>query len=464
MDSDSQNNTCGQGGDPEYRLARIIIASDVEYRNRYPSDWASRMTATLNDICGRYETQVSVTYQLSINPWAIPSGQCTLTEAYALLSQFRTYMVTDAGVSGVARDVSHLFTGKDLDGSTGGVGWEVGVGSVKWGLIDLAYSLSEQWHDSFQNMWFLGHELGHNFNGDHAYWGWIDGCRSFMCPTYSTPATGQFTTNNANRIRSWGQQALDLQKSINPGPSSISPLNLQSSNIAQQGQFIYFVGTQMTVTYDIKNLRTQGITLDLLFVGARDASDTNRDFGHLSNVYIGAGATYKFTSSYTPQSGGVWTLWPAYRENGVYSPYQWLTIVPTVYYDKAHWVGLDNTQSTDNVDLFYRFYVLTTVSTPVSGSTVTVFVSMFNGQSGTGTTTFTYFFVGCRSGSGASADFGYSGQQTVTQRAGSAVTGGGYLVFSSRVLDSTGTWQFWPAYRISGYGPYQWHMLTLAVS
>ena len=463
-DSSTKNKTCGGGVDPEYRLARIIIASDIEYRNRYPGDWAARMITRMNDVCGRYEAQATVSFRLSINPWAIPNGQCPSTDAATLLNQFRNYMRSDPGVVNVVRDVSHLFTGKDLLGGTLGVSWEPGVGGLKWGFGDLAYSLSEQWHDDFQNMFVMGHELGHNFNGDHAYWAWVGGCMSWMCPTYGWPMTGQFSTNNANRVKSWAQQTLDLQKSTNPGPSSTSGDGLQSSNLAQEGSFIYLVGSQMTVRYDIKNVGTQGMTLEWLFVGARDASGTNRDFGHLYNVWIGAGQTLSFSGTYTPQSGGVWILWPAYRISGHYGPYMWITITPTVYYDRAHWIGVDTTGSSQNVDLFYRFYVLTTGPTSAVGSTVTVFVSMYNGQTGTGTTTFTYLFVGCRNAAQANKDFGHSGQQTLTQVAG-GVTGGGWLVFNYRTLDSSGTWSFWPAYKVgSSYGPYQWHMLTLAVS
>lgn len=274
----------------------------------------------------------------------------------------------------------------------------------------------------------------------------------------------QFSTNNANRVRSWAQQALDLQKSTNPGPSSISGDGLQSSNFAHEGPFIYFVANQMTVTYDIKNTGSQGITLDWLFVGARDASGANRDFGHIYNMWIGAGQTHKYTGSYTPSSGGTWTLWPAYKIGSHYGPNMWITITPTMYYDKAHWIGVDAYTSAHNVDLFYRFYVLTTVSTPTVGSTVTVSVSMYNGQAGTGTTSFNFLFVGCHNALQQNKDFGYSSQLSMTQLASSSATGGGWLVFASRTLDTSGSWSFWPAYNIGGsYGPYEWHALSLSV-
>jgi len=466
-DSNPKNKTCrGGGGDPEYRVARIILACDIDYRNRYPSDWPARMASRLNDVCGRFESQVAVTFKLAWSPHAIPSDHCQATNSSQLMNEFRTYMQTDAAVKDIVRDVSHLCTGKDLDGSTAGKGSEPGVGSSRWGSLgDLAYSISEQWHDDFMNMWVMGHELGHNFNGDHNYWGWIGASKSWMSPTYGGAMTGQFTTNNANRVRSWAQQTLDLQRSTNPGPSSVSTHNLQSSNLAHEGAYIYFVANQMTVSFEIKNVGTTGLTLNWLFVGARDASGNNRDFGHVYNVWLGAGSTYHYSTTYSPQSGGMWSLWPAYKVGTSYGPYQWLLVTPTMYYDRASWSGMDDYRSLSQVDLFYRFHVLTTSPTSAVGSSVTVFVSMYDGVVGTGTNSFNYLFVGCRNAAQVNKDFGLSGQQTITQKATSGATGGGYLVFASRTLDSAGTWTFWPAYLVGGvFGPYEWHKLTLTVS
>ena len=69
---------------------------------------------------------------------------------------------------------------------------------------------------------------------------------------------------------------------------------LQSSNIyfelADWGACalpVHEVGKQMKVCFRIKNVGSVGVTLQLLFVAARDASGSNRDFGHLSSVYLG---------------------------------------------------------------------------------------------------------------------------------------------------------------------------------
>jgi len=63
-------------------------------------------------------------------------------------------------------------------------------------------------------------------------------------------------------------------------------------------------------------------------------------------------------------------------------------------------------------------------------------------------------FTGCRDASSINKDFGYSGTITLKAHYQLVYTG-------SRQLDSSGTWQFWPAYYYnSHWGPYQWHMQT----
>ena len=466
LSSSKKNETCpGGGGDPQYRLARIVIACDVEYRNLYPSDWDSRMRAVLSNICGRYQSQVGMSFSLVAPPYAIPAGVCTSTDSMTLLSQFKTEMETDPLISGVARDVSHLFTGKHLDGSAGGASYQAGVGRLRWDSQDMPYSLSEQWHSALQNNWGMGHEIGHNFNGDHHYWAWIGGSRSWMYSSYTSSVVAQFSTNNANRVKSWTEQSLDIYRSFNYGPSTVSSENLQTDNfLIDGGQAVYLVGNQWYGHFNIWNKGSSTVTLELLFIVARDASGNNRDFGHVSNVVIGPGAYYAFNCVYTPQTGGTWTLWPGYRVHGDYGPYGWISLTPTVYYDKAHWFGIDNYGSSESVDYFYRFYLLTTVANPVSGSSVTAYVSMYNGLAGTSSNSFTYFFVGCRDGSYGNRDFGHTGSQTLTQTADSPLTGGGCLVYSTRTLDSSGIWTFWACYKTSSglYGS-QLHTLYMEV-
>lgn len=486
------NGTSGCGdGDPVYRLATIICAADAEFRALYPNDWQNRILAVVNDMGGRYESQVLISFRIS------QYAQVNFDTEYAstLLFDFEEFMDTNPAWSGVQRSLAHLFSGKDLLddwGGTGvmGVSYEAGVRRATFDNVfhedieyGLAYSLSEQWHDSSANMWLLGHEIGHNFNGESTYhvhfpvvypW-YIDSWMADTFGTFSLGGVATFSDNNKARIKSWASQGLDHIRTSNPTTPSVSGDNLQSSNIYMElsdwgaaALPVHEVGKQMKAAFTIKNVGSSGLTLSWLFVGARDASGNNRDFGHIYNVYLAPQQVYSFSTSYTPASGGTWTMWPAYKISGHYGPYQWIVINPALYYKQlgAEWKDHADTHTSSYMDLWYRFLVLTPTATPTRGSTVTVSFTLFNSIEGTSTTTYTYIFTAARINMQESynRDFGHSGQQVMTQNCtGADPTGGGYHLLSTRTLDLSGTWYFWPCYSYNGWGPWQWHYLSIVV-
>ncbi|MBU1895433.1 right-handed parallel beta-helix repeat-containing protein [Patescibacteria group bacterium] len=66
-------------------------------------------------------------------------------------------------------------------------------------------------------------------------------------------------------------------------------------------------------------------------------------------------------------------------------------------------------------------------------------------------------FVGSRNASGVNKDFGFV-QKTLSP-------GESYTFSASTIVDSTGTWHFWPAYSYAGgWGPYMWHDITVSVT
>lgn len=480
-------------GDPIYRLATVICAADAEYRALYPNDWQNRILATVNDMSGRYESQVLISFRIS------QYAQVDFDTEYAstLLFDFEEFMDTNPAWSGVQRSLAHLFSGKDLLddwGGTGvmGVSYEAGVRRATFDNVfhedieyGLAYSLSEAWHDSSANLWLLGHEIGHLFNGESTYhvhfapppplsWPWyVDSWMADTFGTFSLGGVATFSDNNKARIKSWASQGLDHIRTSNPTTSSVSGDNLQSSNIYMElsdwganALPVHEVGKQMKAAFTIKNVGSSGLTLSWLFVGARDASGNNRDFGHIYNVYLAPQQVYSFSTSYTPASGGTWTMWPAYKISGHYGPYQWIVINPALYYKQAEWRDHADTHTSSYMDLWYRFLVLTPTATPTRGSTVTVSFTLFNSIEGTSTTTYTYIFTAARINMQESynRDFGHSGQQVMTQNCtGADPTGGGYHLLSTRTLDLSGTWYFWPCYSYNGWGPWQWHYLSIVV-
>lgn len=460
-------------GDPVYRIADIICASDHEYRDLYPNDWENRITSTVNDLNEKYESQVGISFRICLY-YAIREdwiGDSVTTSD--LLVSFQDYLNNDDVVKWSPREINHLWTGKDIvdpEGHTPGAAYAAGVRRDVFDLPEnYAYGYSEQWHDSIDNLFYIGHEIGHNFNGESAYHAHVEA----YWPYYFSTWMGQeefpfqlgwvleFSDANKARIKAWASQALDEIRTTNPGYSIVHG-GLQSSNIYIQlwdwgtdALSVHEVGKEMFVGFAIANLNSFSLTLEMVFVAARDASGQNRDFGHISNVYVPPGQVYYYhtLSPWVPTSGGTWHMWPGYKIQGHFGPYEWLEMQPTFYYlQGTEWSGLSTSEQ--DVDLWYNFELLSFSPTVSVGSVITVFCTMFNGIDGSGFTTFTYFFIGARAGD-SNRDFGHSGEQVLAMDYDEGdPTGAGCTMLVSRIIDASGTWSFWPTYKLDGtYGP-----------
>ncbi|HEX9907875.1 MAG TPA: M12 family metallo-peptidase, partial [Thermoplasmata archaeon] len=125
---DNRTTVKGLGGDPVYRIASVICAADEEFRALYPNDWQDRILAVMNDMSGRYESQVLISFRICMYLAVdLPSEN-----ANALMDDFELLMDTDPNLWYVNRDLAHLFTGKDLlddDGGNGvmGIAYVAGV-------------------------------------------------------------------------------------------------------------------------------------------------------------------------------------------------------------------------------------------------------------------------------------------------------------------------------------------------
>ena len=159
---------------PTERLMTGVVA-DYEFVTRFSDDPEGAIIARMDIVDGIFSTQVGV--KISLAPLTlINTSQEPFTEAGAanLLAQLRHYR--GGSSTQMSLGVTHLMTGRDLDGSTVGIAY---MGSVCQG--DTAVSLSEGSHSTTMSALIAAHELGHNFNAPH------DGDANGACG--STPPT-----------------------------------------------------------------------------------------------------------------------------------------------------------------------------------------------------------------------------------------------------------------------------------
>jgi len=161
----------GSASDPDatcavIKVCEIALDADFEfYRHNGSSVSAALLDieTVMNGVAEIYEQQLAVTYEITEVIVRTTEGDpYTSTDPHTLLEQFRDQwndMHTD-----IHRDIAHLFTGKDLDGSTIGLAY---VGAVC--NTNDHYGLSQSDFTTFlpSRVALTAHELGHNWSAPH---------------------------------------------------------------------------------------------------------------------------------------------------------------------------------------------------------------------------------------------------------------------------------------------------------
>jgi hypothetical protein len=144
---------------PDLELTVGVVA-DYEFYQR-SDDPEGSIIARWDIVDGIWSGQAGV--KISLAPLTIlktASEPFTKTDPNSLLQQLRSYR--HASPAQMATGVTHLMTGRDLDGNIVGISY---MSSVCNG--DSADSLSEGAHSTLESALIAAHELGHNFNAPH---------------------------------------------------------------------------------------------------------------------------------------------------------------------------------------------------------------------------------------------------------------------------------------------------------
>jgi hypothetical protein len=146
---------------------QIAFDADVEYfllNNASVADTVTDIELVMNGVETIYAGQAGISFLITdILVRTEERDPYSTSSAGALLDQFGNHWNANEGA--IVRDVAHLFTGRELDGSIIGVAW-LGVVCVD---PPFAYGLSQSRFTEFLP-WRIGltaHELGHNFGANH---------------------------------------------------------------------------------------------------------------------------------------------------------------------------------------------------------------------------------------------------------------------------------------------------------
>jgi hypothetical protein len=185
--SESFRNTTAS----RYRYT-LATDADVAFFNKYGADSNAVISMMVDGANTMYRRDANIEFSVvRQNVWTSSTGQpMTSTAGSTMLSQFKDHSNSSRYLGNA--DLYHLFTGRDIDGSTIGIAY-VGVicNANAW-----SYGITQDFHAA-TNVTILAHEIGHNFSGQHDQ----TNANTVMFPSASIPGASVFSAWSVNQIR-----------------------------------------------------------------------------------------------------------------------------------------------------------------------------------------------------------------------------------------------------------------------
>jgi uncharacterized repeat protein (TIGR01451 family) len=221
---------------------------DFEFTNSKGGDAAAAtaITTRLNNVDGIFSQQLGVQINVTTIDTFSTSNDPFTDEANAgdLLDEVSTYRSTTPAQN--SNGLTHLYTGRDLNGTTVGVAWTGALCSNFFGA-----GLSEGNGSSTFDSLVAAHEIGHNFGAPH------DGQSGSACES----ETGSFlmapSLNGSDQFSSCS--IAEMSDDI-AAASCISALPSADMQVALNGSATVLFGTSTVISYDVTNNGTLDAT------------------------------------------------------------------------------------------------------------------------------------------------------------------------------------------------------------
>jgi len=170
--------------------AQMACDTDYEFFQDYGAQTESRINQVINGLNSQYESQLSLTHEITtIIVRSTSSDPYNTNDPVALLDQFSTEWYNNNG--SIPRDIAHMFSGRDFSGSTIGIAYLQAMCS-NW----LGYSLVENYGNFSCATDLSAHELGHNWSAGHC------SCTNNTMNSYLTCANS-FSSATINTITAY---------------------------------------------------------------------------------------------------------------------------------------------------------------------------------------------------------------------------------------------------------------------
>lgn len=192
----------------------LSVLADALFRERYLDEESARdsILIRLNNIDGIYSSELGVHIEA---PWidilgANSSTLSSTTNPDTLLKELSRARMNSSALR--SRGLTHLFTGRNLDGATVGIAYVDALCSTRFGVGLTEVSSRGAWYESL----IAAHEIGHNFGAVH------DGEAGKACA--STPQGVYLMSPNVNGVTSFSDCSISMMQPRIASASCITAL------------------------------------------------------------------------------------------------------------------------------------------------------------------------------------------------------------------------------------------------
>jgi hypothetical protein len=145
-------------------IADIATEADYEFvsANGNSASANNAILDIMNEVDGIYTAQLSISLQVVYqHTWEAADDPYVSTAPSTMLTEFRNYW--SANLNSMPFDLAHMWTGKDMDGSTVGIAYL----GVTCNARSYSYGISQGMSASPGKYILTAHEIGHNFGASH---------------------------------------------------------------------------------------------------------------------------------------------------------------------------------------------------------------------------------------------------------------------------------------------------------
>ena len=145
-------------------IADVATEADYEYVTALGGSAGANNTIldVMNQVDGIYRTQLSISLRVVYqHTWNAVDDPYTSTVPATMLTEFRNHWT--ANYDSIPFDLAHMWTGKDMDGSTIGIAYL----GVTCNARSYSFGISQRMSSSPGKYILTAHEIGHNFGASH---------------------------------------------------------------------------------------------------------------------------------------------------------------------------------------------------------------------------------------------------------------------------------------------------------